>query len=94
VDVGVQAEPISVWQIVKDWFRETFCINSSDISSLGQTRVKIWINNLDFTQSTISQDVNSVVAESHLDTLVNVQDCVSNISEFIWFLNSSTYNTL
>ena len=44
VDVGVQAETKSTWQIVKYWFRETCCINSSELTSLGQNRVDKWRN--------------------------------------------------
>ena len=88
VNVGVQTESKTLWSLFKDWLRDVFSVNSSDVGSFGQTKVNNWINNLDSTQSIISQNVNSVVADSHLDTLIDVQDSASNISAI------SSYSTV
>jgi U3 small nucleolar ribonucleoprotein component len=85
VDASVQTEGTkSIWQIVKDWFRETFSIRSSELDSLGQVGVENWRNNLDSIQSVSLNDSESpltaVMSNSSLHQLVGPDDSASQIS--------------
>jgi hypothetical protein len=83
VDVGVQTEPQSTWQIVKEWFIDTFSINSSEITSIGNTRVNKWVSELDSSQSTPSQNTISEISHLNLSDTIQVADSASNVSEVV-----------
>jgi len=80
LDIGVQTESNSLWSLFKDWLREVFSVNCSDVGSFGQNKVSNWINNLESTQSLPSQNVISQASVTNLDTLVNVDDSASNVT--------------
>ena len=80
VNIGIQTESTSLWSLFKDWLREVFSVNCSDVGSFGQNKVSNWINNLESTQSLPSQNVISQASVTNLDTLVNVDDSASNVT--------------
>jgi hypothetical protein len=82
VDVGVQTSTKSLYTMFKEWLRELFSINSSDlVRTPTDVRVENWIGNLDNTQ-VVSQDViGSVVSNNQLPDLMGVKlgESVSNL---------------
>lgn len=41
VDAAVQTETATLWQSFKDWLRDIFSINSSEVGSFGHNVVKM-----------------------------------------------------
>jgi len=92
VDVGVQTNATSTWATVKQWFLEVCSIRSSELSSMGYSKVDKWRNNIDSNQSIDLHDSESPLItvgtyneeyETSLEELVNPNDSASNISEVI-----------
>jgi len=81
VDVGVQTTTKSLYTMFKNWLRELFSINSSDIGiTPTEVRVENWIDNLNTTQIVSTNSMNSVVSNNQLPNLVNMGESVSNVS--------------
>lgn len=92
VDVGVQVDTSkSTWQTVKQWFLDVCSIRSSELSSMGENKVKKWRNKLDSTQSVDLHDTESPLTSlafgspnnSTLDKLVDPDDSASQVSPII-----------
>lgn len=89
VDAAVQTESKSLWQNFKDWLRDVFSVNSSDVGTFGHDKVDNWRNNINSTQSVDIQDSESSLTNikfgntSDLQNLVDTNDSVSNISEVL-----------
>lgn len=78
VEVGIQTK--SLYTMFKEWLRETFSINSSDLGATPtNVRVENWIGNLDNTQVVSQDEIGSVVSNNQLPNLLNVGESVSNI---------------
>jgi hypothetical protein len=92
VDVGVQVDTSkSTWQTVKQWFLDVCSIRSSELSSIGENKVKKWRCKLDSTQSVDLHDSESPLTSlafgspnnSTLDKLVDPDDSASQLSPII-----------
>jgi hypothetical protein len=88
VDVGVQTNAPSTWGAVKQWFLEVYSIRSSELSSIGYSKVQKWINKINPSannSSTVESNktISSVNSDSSLQQLVNPYDSASNVSEVI-----------
>jgi len=92
VDVGVQTNATSTWGTVKQWFLEVCSVRSSELTSLGETKVEKWRNKLDSNQSVSLHDSESHLttvgfynaeSASTLENLVDPNDSASNVSEVI-----------
>lgn len=59
VDAAVQTDSKSLWQNFKDWLRDVFSANSSEIGTFGHDGVEKWKNNLDSVQSLDLHDSES-----------------------------------
>lgn len=86
VDVGVQTNAISTRATVKQWFLEVCSIRSSDLSSMGYSKVDKWRNNIDSNQSVDLHNSESDLttmkfgSDSGLENLVDPNDSASNFS--------------
>ena len=79
VDVGVQTSTKSLYTMFKEWLRELFSINSSDIRTPTEVRVENWIGNLDNTQLVSKNSMNSVVSNNQSPDLIKLGESVSNL---------------
>jgi hypothetical protein len=77
VDTGVQTSDKALASLFKDWAYKI----SIDL------RVGDWINNLDTSQNSPSQDVISGESESNLQELVEVSDLMYDITNHTDFVN-------
>lgn len=105
VDVGVQTNVTtalqnnqSMWSTVKQWFLEVCSVRPSELSSMGQNKVKKWINNLDSAQSIDQYDSESPLTtirfetDSILENLVDPNDSASQVSEVVSEANLQDVN--
>lgn len=89
VDVGVQTESKSLWTTFKDWLRDVFSVNSSDVGSFGHDGVENWRGKLksdqsvDLHDSESPLDGTSPIFNSTLDKEVEPFDSASQVSEVI-----------
>jgi len=96
VDAAVQTESKSLWQSFKDWLRDVFSVNSSDVGSFGHDGVDNWRNNLDSVQSVSLHNsespLTSVASNSSLHQLVVPDDSISNISTVTDIVTAAAIN--
>lgn len=78
IDVGTQTPAHSIFRMFKDWLMELFSMTNS-IPTPTDIKVEKWIDNLDSTQIISQNDINSVVPNNQLPTLINVGDSISNL---------------
>lgn len=77
VNVGVQTK--SLFAMFKEWLKETFSINSSDIGvTPTEVRVENWVGNLDSTQIVSTNSMNSVVSNN--EASAEITDAVVDYS--------------
>ena len=90
VDVGVQTNATSLWTTVKQWFLDVCSVRSSELSSIGYSKVNKWINKLNPSTVESNHTITSAPSQSSLQQLVNPDDSASNISEVISVNNLQT----
>src|ERR1700748_431227 len=73
VEAGVQTSDKSLWNLFKDWIWEKYAgLSESIFRTPTDSRVENSIENLNTTQSTLSQDVISVDSDSYFPELLDV----------------------
>nr|AQU12788.1 hypothetical protein [Thelephora ganbajun] len=88
VDAAVQTESKSLWQNFKDWLRDVFSVNTSEVGTFGHDAVDNWRNNLDSIQSVSLLDSETPITSpvglaSDVEKALAPIDSASNISEVV-----------
>lgn len=88
VDAAVQTESKSLFQSFKDWLRDVFSINETEVGTFGHDGVENWRNKIDSMQSLDLHDSESPLTKigntsPNLENLILPADSASQVSEVI-----------